>query len=106
MGAGYCLSEVLSLLEEVVPRFPQEKTELIRALTQQLRNLGSLQIRNVAVSWPHALSFLPFSLKCPDGDTVASIKVHMSRKQEVASSFLTLSKFRFFVFRVKYKKYI
>lgn len=49
MGAGCSLSEVQSLLEKMVPRFPEEKTELFRALVQQLGNLGSQQIRNVAV---------------------------------------------------------
>lgn len=49
VGAGSSLSELQSLLEKMVPQLPEEKTELFRALIQQLRNLGSLQIRNVAV---------------------------------------------------------
>lgn len=50
LGAGCSLSEVRSLLEKLVPQFPDEKTELFKALIQQLGNLGSQQIRNVAVS--------------------------------------------------------
>lgn len=53
MGAGCSLSEVQSLLEKLVPQFPEEKTELFRALIQQLGNVGSQQIRNVAVSTAH-----------------------------------------------------
>ncbi len=53
VGAGCSLSEVQALLEKLVPQFPEEKTELFRALIQQLRNLGSQQIRNVAVSHPN-----------------------------------------------------
>lgn len=49
VGAGCSLSEVQSLLEKLAPQFPEEKTELFRALIRQLRNLGSQQIRNVAV---------------------------------------------------------
>lgn len=50
MGAGCSLSEVRSLLEKLLPQFPEEKTELFRAVIQQLGNLGSQQIRNVAAS--------------------------------------------------------
>lgn len=50
MGAGCSLSELQSLLSSLVLQFPAEKTELFRALIQQLENLGSQQIRNVAVS--------------------------------------------------------
>lgn len=49
VGAGCSLSELLSLLEKLAHQFPEEKTELFRALIQQLRNLGSQQIRNVAI---------------------------------------------------------
>ncbi|KAM3585750.1 uncharacterized protein V6R79_026294 [Siganus canaliculatus] len=48
VGSGCSLSEVQSLLQKLVPRFPEEKTELFRALIQQLGNLGNQQIRNVA----------------------------------------------------------
>nr|XP_015813530.2 aldehyde oxidase 6 isoform X1 [Nothobranchius furzeri] len=48
VGAGSSLSEVRSLLERLVLQFPAEKTELFRALIQQLGTLGSQQIRNVA----------------------------------------------------------
>lgn len=50
VGAGCSLSEVRSLLEKLLPQYPEEKTELFRALIQQLRNLGNQQIRNVAVN--------------------------------------------------------
>lgn len=64
VGAGSSLSELQSLLEKMVPQLPEEKTELFRALVQQLRNLGSLQIRNVAVRTIHyllvfLLNFIP-----------------------------------------------
>lgn len=62
VGAGSSLSAVKSVLEKLVAQFSSEKTELFRALIQQLRNLGSQQIRNVAVSplsmtlaWPSEL---------------------------------------------------
>lgn len=50
VGAGCSLSELQSLLVRLVLELPEEKTELFRALIQQLRTLGSQQIRNVAVS--------------------------------------------------------
>ncbi|TKS66399.1 Aldehyde oxidase 1 [Collichthys lucidus] len=46
VGAGCSLAEVRSLLEKLLPQFPEEKTELFRAVIQQLGNLGSQQIRN------------------------------------------------------------
>uniref|UniRef100_A0A4W6ETN6 Aldehyde oxidase 1 n=1 Tax=Lates calcarifer TaxID=8187 RepID=A0A4W6ETN6_LATCA len=49
LGAGCSLSEVRSLLEKLVPQLPEEKTELFKALIQQLGNLGSQQIRNVSL---------------------------------------------------------
>ncbi|CAN9498154.1 unnamed protein product [Ophioblennius macclurei] len=48
VGAGCSLTEVQLQLELLVPRFLEEKTEVFRALMQQLRNLGSQQIRNMA----------------------------------------------------------
>uniref|UniRef100_A0A8D0AQ31 Aldehyde oxidase 1 n=1 Tax=Sander lucioperca TaxID=283035 RepID=A0A8D0AQ31_SANLU len=54
VGAGCSLTEVCSLLEKLLPQFPEEKTEVFRALSQQLGKVGSLQIRNVAVSRPHS----------------------------------------------------
>uniref|UniRef100_A0A8D0ART7 Aldehyde oxidase 1 n=1 Tax=Sander lucioperca TaxID=283035 RepID=A0A8D0ART7_SANLU len=48
VGAGCSLTEVCSLLEKLLPQFPEEKTEVFRALSQQLGKVGSLQIRNVA----------------------------------------------------------
>uniref|UniRef100_A0A3Q3WW16 Uncharacterized protein n=1 Tax=Mola mola TaxID=94237 RepID=A0A3Q3WW16_MOLML len=61
VGAGCSLSEVLSLLENLVPQFPVEKTELFTALIQQLRNLGNQQIRNVASLGGHIASANPNS---------------------------------------------
>ncbi|XP_070850187.1 aldehyde oxidase 6 [Chaetodon trifascialis] len=61
VGAGCSLSELLSLLEKLVPQFPEEKTELFRALIQQLWNLGSQQIRNVASLGGNIMSAYPNS---------------------------------------------
>ncbi|XP_026157717.1 aldehyde oxidase 6 isoform X2 [Mastacembelus armatus] len=61
VGAGFSLSEVRSLLEKLVPQFPEEKTELFKALIQQLRNLGSEQIRNVASLGGNVMSAYPNS---------------------------------------------
>lgn len=61
VGAGCSLSEVQALLEKLVPQFPEEKTELFRALIQQLRNLGSQQIRNVASLGGNIMSAYPNS---------------------------------------------
>ncbi|XP_067356858.1 aldehyde oxidase 6 isoform X3 [Channa argus] len=61
VGAGCSLSEVQSLLEELVPQSPEEKTELFKALIHQLRNLGSQQIRNVASLGGNIMSAYPNS---------------------------------------------
>ncbi|XP_036946883.1 aldehyde oxidase 6 isoform X1 [Acanthopagrus latus] len=61
VGAGCSLSEVQSLLEKLAPQFPEEKTELFRALIRQLRNLGSQQIRNVASLGGNIMSAYPNS---------------------------------------------
>uniref|UniRef100_A0A665VNZ2 FAD-binding PCMH-type domain-containing protein n=1 Tax=Echeneis naucrates TaxID=173247 RepID=A0A665VNZ2_ECHNA len=61
LGAGCSLSEVQSLLEKLIPQYPEEKTELLRALAQQLRNLGSQQIRNVASLGGNIMSAYPNS---------------------------------------------
>uniref|UniRef100_A0A3B4ZKP0 Aldehyde oxidase 1 n=1 Tax=Stegastes partitus TaxID=144197 RepID=A0A3B4ZKP0_9TELE len=61
VGAGCSLSELRSLLEKLVPRFPEEKTELFRALNQQLGNLGNQQIRNVASLGGNIVSAYPNS---------------------------------------------
>lgn len=52
VGAGHSLAQMQALLENLLPQVPHEKTELIRALIQQLGSVGSQQIRNVAVSRP------------------------------------------------------
>lgn len=54
MGAGHSLAQMQVLLEKLIPQVPHEKTELIRALIQQLGSVGSQQIRNVAVRLPCA----------------------------------------------------
>ncbi|XP_061572162.1 aldehyde oxidase 6 [Cololabis saira] len=61
VGAGSTLSELRSLLEQLLARLPEEKTELIGALVQQLGNLGSQQIRNVATLGGSIASALPNS---------------------------------------------
>lgn len=61
VGAGHSLSEVRSLLEKLVSQFPEEKTELFRALIQQLGDLGSQQIRNVASLGGNVMSAYPNS---------------------------------------------
>ncbi|KAK1876607.1 Aldehyde oxidase [Dissostichus eleginoides] len=61
VGAGCSLSELQSLLEKLLLQSPQEKTELFRALIQQLGNLGSQQIRNVASLGGHIMSAFPNS---------------------------------------------
>ncbi|XP_041638215.1 aldehyde oxidase 6 [Cheilinus undulatus] len=61
IGAGCTLAEVRSLLEKLVLKFPEEKTELFRALIQQLGNLGSVQIRNVASLGGQIISAYPNS---------------------------------------------
>ncbi|XP_058474041.1 aldehyde oxidase 6 isoform X1 [Solea solea] len=60
-GAGWSLSELQSLLEDLVPQFPETKTELFKALIQQLRNLASQQIRNVASLGGNIMSAYPNS---------------------------------------------
>nr|XP_046238453.1 aldehyde oxidase 6 isoform X5 [Scatophagus argus] len=61
VGAGCSLSEVRSVLEKMVPDFPEENTELFRALIQQLGNLGNQQIRNVASLGGNIMSAYPNS---------------------------------------------
>ncbi|KAM6893047.1 aldehyde oxidase 6 [Lycodopsis pacificus] len=61
VGAGCSLTEVRSLLEKLVPQFPEERTELFRALSRQLGDLGSQQIRNVASLGGNIMSAYPNS---------------------------------------------
>ncbi|XP_038153453.1 aldehyde oxidase 6 [Cyprinodon tularosa] len=61
VGAGCSLAELHSLLEKRIPGLPEEKTELFRALIQQLGNLGSQQIRNVASLGGNVVSAYPNS---------------------------------------------
>nr|XP_020447838.1 aldehyde oxidase [Monopterus albus] len=61
VGAGCSLSEVRSVLEKLLSQFPEEKTELFKALIQQLRSLGSEQIRNVATLGGNIMSANPNS---------------------------------------------
>ncbi|KAM9835993.1 aldehyde oxidase 6 [Aulostomus maculatus] len=61
VGAGCTLFEVQTFLEKVLLQFPEEKTEIFRALIQQIRNVGSQQIRNVATLGGNILSAYPNS---------------------------------------------
>lgn len=61
VGAGCSLSELWTQLQELVGQFPQEQTELFRALMLQLANLGSQQIRNMASLGGHIISAYPNS---------------------------------------------
>ncbi|KAM3857276.1 aldehyde oxidase 6 [Diretmus argenteus] len=61
VGAGCSLSGVKSLLEKLVLQLSTEKTELFRALIQQLSNLGGQQIRNVATLGGNIVSAYPNS---------------------------------------------
>ncbi|KAF7648726.1 hypothetical protein LDENG_00152770 [Lucifuga dentata] len=61
VGAGCSLSGVQSGLENVVHQIPGEKSELLRALIQQLKNLGSQQIRNMASFGGNIVSAYPNS---------------------------------------------
>ncbi|XP_061899697.1 aldehyde oxidase 1-like isoform X1 [Entelurus aequoreus] len=61
VGAGYTLSETRAILNKFCCQFPEEKTELFRALIKQLGNLGSQQIRNVATLGGNIMSAYPNS---------------------------------------------
>ncbi|KAJ0062408.1 hypothetical protein NL108_010998, partial [Boleophthalmus pectinirostris] len=61
VGAGCSLSELLSLLQKLISENLPEQSELFRAITKQLRNLGSLQIRNMASLGGHIMSAYPNS---------------------------------------------
>ncbi|CAL8288484.1 unnamed protein product [Lota lota] len=61
VGAGLSLSQVRTVLEARVEALSQEKTELYRALLDQLRSLAGQQIRNVASLGGNIVSALPTS---------------------------------------------
>ncbi|KAM9767058.1 aldehyde oxidase 1-like isoform 2-T2 [Menidia menidia] len=61
VGAGCSLAELRSLLQKLLPRLQEEKTQLLRALIQQLGQLGSQQIRNVASVGGNIVSACPNS---------------------------------------------
>ncbi|XP_066544615.1 aldehyde oxidase 6 isoform X2 [Amia ocellicauda] len=61
IGAGCSLSVIKELLGMVVSSLPEEKTEIFRALLQQLRNLGGQQIRNMASLGGNIVSAFPNS---------------------------------------------
>ncbi|XP_077369194.1 aldehyde oxidase 6 [Festucalex cinctus] len=61
VGTGFTLSEVRAILKKMCCQFPEEKTELFRALIQQLGNVGSQQIRNVATLGGNIMSAYPNS---------------------------------------------
>ncbi|XP_019132540.2 aldehyde oxidase 6 isoform X2 [Larimichthys crocea] len=84
VGAGCSLSEVRSLLENLLPQFPEEKTELFRAVIQQLGNLGSQQIRNVASLGGNIVSAYPNSDLNPvlaAGNCKVSVISHGGRRE-------------------------
>ncbi|KAE8278250.1 Aldehyde oxidase 1 [Larimichthys crocea] len=84
VGAGCSLSEVRSLLEKLLPQFPEEKTELFRAMIQQLGNLGSQQIRNVASLGGNIVSAYPNSDLNPvlaAGNCKVSVISHGGRRE-------------------------
>ncbi|TMS11619.1 Aldehyde oxidase 1 [Larimichthys crocea] len=84
VGAGCSLSEVRSLLEKLLPQFPEEKTELFRAVIQQLGNLGSQQIRNVASLGGNIVSAYPNSDLNPvlaAGNCKVSVISHGGRRE-------------------------
>ncbi|XP_028319779.1 aldehyde oxidase 6 isoform X2 [Gouania willdenowi] len=61
VGAGCSLSELRSDLEKLYLQLPEEKTEVLRVLCQQLGIVGSQQIRNVASLGGHIMSAFPNS---------------------------------------------
>ncbi|KAJ8003640.1 hypothetical protein DPEC_G00150430 [Dallia pectoralis] len=61
IGAGCSLSVVKAHLQGLVQELPEEKTEIYRALLQQLRNMGGEQIRNVASIGGNIVSAFPNS---------------------------------------------
>ncbi|XP_034035004.1 aldehyde oxidase 6 isoform X3 [Thalassophryne amazonica] len=84
IGVGYSLSEVQSVLENRIHQLPEEKTELFRALIQQLLNLGSLQIRNVASLGGNIASAYPNSDLNPvlaAGNCKVSVVSHLGRRE-------------------------
>ncbi|CAL1597686.1 unnamed protein product [Knipowitschia caucasica] len=61
VGAGCSLSELLTLLQKIICESGAERSELFRALTKQLKNLGSQQVRNQASLGGHIMSAFPNS---------------------------------------------
>ncbi|XP_072304267.1 aldehyde oxidase 6 [Eucyclogobius newberryi] len=61
VGAGCSLSELLTSLQKLISERPSEQSELFRALTKQLKNLGSQQVRNMASLGGHIMSAYPNS---------------------------------------------
>uniref|UniRef100_A0A2K5I672 FAD-binding PCMH-type domain-containing protein n=1 Tax=Colobus angolensis palliatus TaxID=336983 RepID=A0A2K5I672_COLAP len=61
IGAGYSLAQLNDALHCIVSEQPKEKTETHRALLKHLRTLAGAQIRNMATSGGHVVSWPNFS---------------------------------------------
>ncbi|XP_076406611.1 aldehyde oxidase 3-like isoform X4 [Peromyscus maniculatus bairdii] len=61
LGAGLSLTQVKDVLEDVVSRLPEERTQKYRALLKHLKTLAGQQIRNMASLGGHIISRLPTS---------------------------------------------
>ncbi|XP_077466673.1 aldehyde oxidase 6 [Stigmatopora argus] len=61
LGVGLTLSEIWVLLKKMCHQYPDEKTELFKALINLLRKVGSQQLRNVATLGGNIMSALPNS---------------------------------------------
>ncbi|XP_004628659.1 aldehyde oxidase 1 [Octodon degus] len=56
LGAGLSLAQVQDVLADVVQRLPEEKTQTLHALLQQLQTLAGSQIRSMASLGGHIVS--------------------------------------------------
>ncbi|XP_009888538.1 PREDICTED: aldehyde oxidase 2-like [Charadrius vociferus] len=56
IGAACCLAQLRDILMETVPKLPEEKTKIYRALLQHLRTLAGEQIRSMASLGGHIVS--------------------------------------------------
>ncbi|XP_075385065.1 aldehyde oxidase 3-like [Tenrec ecaudatus] len=61
LGAGLSLAQVKDILDDVVWKLPEERTQTYRALLKHLRTLAGQQIRNMASLGGHIVSRLPTS---------------------------------------------
>ncbi|NXF31839.1 AOXB oxidase, partial [Nyctibius bracteatus] len=56
MGAACCLAQLRDILMETVPKLPEEKTKVYKALLQHLKTLAGEQIRSMASLGGHIAS--------------------------------------------------